>query len=85
MVAAALQGHCEKLYSEDFQHGRKIPDMRIENPFATRRNPTSFFIPLDSILEVTLCRRSIFSPRSAHRLENLVDHWRRERRRTWGL
>lgn len=36
-VAAALEGHCERLYSEDFQYwpiGRKIQDMRIENPFA---------------------------------------------------
>lgn len=33
IVAAALEGRCEKLYSEDFQHGRKIEDLRIENPF----------------------------------------------------
>lgn len=33
IVAAAVQGQCEKLYSEDFQHGRKIEDLRIENPF----------------------------------------------------
>jgi len=31
--AAALEGRCEKLYSEDFQNGRKIDSMRIENPF----------------------------------------------------
>ncbi len=33
IVAAALEGQCEKLYSEDFQHGRKIEYLRIENPF----------------------------------------------------
>jgi predicted nucleic acid-binding protein len=33
IVAAALEGGCEKLYSEDFQHGQKIEGMRIENPF----------------------------------------------------
>jgi predicted nucleic acid-binding protein len=33
IVAAALEGQCEKLYSEDFQNGRKIDGMRIENPF----------------------------------------------------
>lgn len=34
IVAAALEGRCEKLYSEDFQNGRKIEALRIENPFA---------------------------------------------------
>ena len=34
IVAAAIEGRCDKLYSEDFQHGRKIEDLRIENPFA---------------------------------------------------
>lgn len=33
IVAAALDGQCQVLYSEDFQHGRKIEGMRIENPF----------------------------------------------------
>ncbi len=33
IVAAALEGQCGKLYSEDLQHGRKIEGMRIENPF----------------------------------------------------
>jgi predicted nucleic acid-binding protein len=33
IVAAALEGGCEKLYSEDFQHGQKMEGMRIENPF----------------------------------------------------
>jgi predicted nucleic acid-binding protein len=34
IVAAALEGQCETLYSEDFQSGRKIEGLRIENPFA---------------------------------------------------
>ncbi len=34
IVAAALEGQCERLYSEDFQHGQKIESLRIENPFA---------------------------------------------------
>jgi len=33
IVASALEGQCETLYSEDFQHGRKIESLRIENPF----------------------------------------------------
>lgn len=33
IVAAALESQCEKLYSEDFQHGQKIEGLRIENPF----------------------------------------------------
>ena len=34
IVAAALEGRCETLYSEDFQRGREIEGLRIENPFA---------------------------------------------------
>ena len=34
IVAAALEGQCELLYSEDFQDGRKIEGLRIENPFS---------------------------------------------------
>ena len=34
IVASALEGRCDMLYSEDFQHGRKIEGLRIENPFA---------------------------------------------------
>ena len=34
ILGAAIEGHCEKLYSEDFQHGRKIEGILIENPFA---------------------------------------------------
>jgi predicted nucleic acid-binding protein len=33
VVAAALQGDCGILYSEDLQHGQNIGDLRIENPF----------------------------------------------------
>jgi predicted nucleic acid-binding protein len=33
IVAAALEGQCVTLYSEDFQHGLRIGDLRIENPF----------------------------------------------------
>ncbi len=34
IVAAALEGQCQILYSEDLQHGLKIDQLRIENPFA---------------------------------------------------
>jgi predicted nucleic acid-binding protein len=34
IVAAAVQGGCDILYSEDFQHGREIEGLYIENPFA---------------------------------------------------
>jgi predicted nucleic acid-binding protein len=33
IVASALEGECETLYSEDFHHGREIEGVRIENPF----------------------------------------------------
>jgi len=33
IVAAALQAECGILYSEDFQHGRELEGLRIENPF----------------------------------------------------
>jgi len=48
IVAAALEGHCERLYNEDFQQGRKIQDVRTENRLPAGRNPTSFLILLDS-------------------------------------
>ncbi len=35
VVAAALEAGCERLYSEDLQHGQKIGRLRIENPFVT--------------------------------------------------
>jgi predicted nucleic acid-binding protein len=33
ILAAALEGGCEKIYSEDFQHRQNIEGLRIENPF----------------------------------------------------
>jgi predicted nucleic acid-binding protein len=33
IVAAALQGRCRILYSEDLQHGRRFGDLVVENPF----------------------------------------------------
>ncbi len=34
IVAAAIEGQCPVLYSEDFQHGQRFGDLRIENPFS---------------------------------------------------
>ena len=34
ILASALEASCEALYSEDFQHGRVIEGLKIENPFA---------------------------------------------------
>ena len=33
IVSAALEAGCETLYSEDFQSGRVVEGLRIENPF----------------------------------------------------
>src|SRR3984957_12729889 len=33
IIAAALQGGCKVLYSEDMQHGRRFGDLLIQNPF----------------------------------------------------
>jgi predicted nucleic acid-binding protein len=33
IIAAAVEGQCDRLFSEDFQHGQKIEGIRIENPF----------------------------------------------------
>ena len=33
IVAAAIQGDCKILYSEDMQHGRRFGELLIENPF----------------------------------------------------
>jgi predicted nucleic acid-binding protein len=33
VVAAALEGQCRTLFSEDLQHGREIEGLKIENPF----------------------------------------------------
>ncbi|MGB0049834.1 MAG: VapC toxin family PIN domain ribonuclease, partial [Terriglobales bacterium] len=33
IVAAAIQGDCKLLYSEDLQHGRRFGNLAIQNPF----------------------------------------------------
>jgi predicted nucleic acid-binding protein len=33
IIAAALEGGCTRLYSEDLQHGQRIERLAIENPF----------------------------------------------------
>lgn len=33
IVAAALEGRCSVLYSEDLQHGQRFGDLHIQNPF----------------------------------------------------
>ena len=33
IVAAAQQANCSILYTEDMQHGRRIGELKIENPF----------------------------------------------------
>jgi predicted nucleic acid-binding protein len=34
ILAAAIEGKCDILYSEDFQHGQMFGELRIVNPFA---------------------------------------------------
>ena len=34
IVAAAMEGGCSILYSEDLQHGQQFGDLKVENPFA---------------------------------------------------
>ncbi len=34
IVAAAMQGNCAILYTEDLQHGQKFDNLRVVNPFA---------------------------------------------------
>ena len=34
IVASAIEGQCEVLYSEDFQDGQQFGSVRISNPFA---------------------------------------------------
>jgi predicted nucleic acid-binding protein len=36
IVAAALEGSCQILYSEDLQHGQQFGQLKVENPFADR-------------------------------------------------
>jgi len=33
IVAAAIEGSCGILYSEDLQHGQQFGDLKVENPF----------------------------------------------------
>jgi predicted nucleic acid-binding protein len=33
IVAAAIEGQCGVLYTEDLQHGQRFGDLRVENPF----------------------------------------------------
>lgn len=33
IVAAAIEGECEILYSEDLHHGQRFGNLRVENPF----------------------------------------------------
>jgi len=33
VLAAAIEGQCSILYSEDLQHGQRFGELRIENPF----------------------------------------------------
>ena len=33
IVAAAIEGGCNILYSEDLQHGMKFGDLQVKNPF----------------------------------------------------
>ncbi len=36
IVASAIEGGCGILYSEDFQHGQRFRQLKVENPFADR-------------------------------------------------
>ncbi len=33
IIAAAIEGRCDTLYSEDLQHGRRFGALTIVNPF----------------------------------------------------
>ena len=35
IVAAAIQGRCKILYSEDLQHGHRFGDLVVQNPFVS--------------------------------------------------
>ena len=36
IVAAAIEGGCGVLYSEDLQHGHRFGQLKVENPFVER-------------------------------------------------
>jgi predicted nucleic acid-binding protein len=33
ILAAATEGQCSLIYTEDFQHGQRFEDLEVENPF----------------------------------------------------
>jgi len=33
IAAAAIEGQCNLLYTEDLQHGQRFEGVRVENPF----------------------------------------------------
>ena len=33
VIASAIEGHCDVLYSEDLQHEQRFGDLRVVNPF----------------------------------------------------
>jgi len=33
VVAAAIEGKCSLIYTEDLQHGQRFENLRVENPF----------------------------------------------------
>jgi len=33
ILAAAIEGQCSVLYSEDLQHGKQFENLHVENPF----------------------------------------------------
>jgi predicted nucleic acid-binding protein len=35
IVEAALEGNCQKVFSEDLQNGRRFGNLSVENPFTT--------------------------------------------------
>ncbi len=40
IVEAASRAGCERLYSEDLDHGRRYDDMIVSNPFRFKENPS---------------------------------------------
>jgi predicted nucleic acid-binding protein len=40
ILSAAIQGGCDRLLSEDFQHGRKVRGVKIVNPFRSAESST---------------------------------------------
>lgn len=40
IVQAALEADCDRLYSEDLNHGQRFGSLQVVNPFASRRVPS---------------------------------------------